>query len=159
MSEWSATERGTVVTMGSWPDVHSVAPLPNPLCRQRVKHPVSWWALAAVHHHHVLFSTNLLMWKTIEDYCFELLHCISKTGSLLHFEITAKKVKYVDGHSTSSQTASNAPPLPGCQRWSPEASSPARLSANTVRPWIRASVSRNMPVYSRNFCRVLILPA
>jgi len=50
-------------------------------------------------------------------------------------------------YSAPPQSPSNALPLPVC--W--QASAPARHSANTARPLTRASVSRNMPIYSSSF--------
>jgi len=66
------------------------------------------------------------------------------------------KVKKHVMHCASSQSASNALSFPVCERWSPQASRPARHSANIARPQIRASVSRDMPVYFPSFHRVLI---
>ena len=52
--------------------------------------------------------------------------------------------------------ASDALPLPVCRRWSPPASRSARHQHHTARPWIRASVSCDVLVYSPSFRRVLI---
>jgi len=59
-------------------------------------------------------------------------------------------------YSASSEHASNALALPVRWRWSQQARTPARHSANTARPGIRASVSRDMPVYYPSFSLVLI---
>jgi len=61
------------------------------------------------------------------------------------------KVKYL--YSASSRSASNALLLPVHWPWSPQGIPPARHSANTARPWIQASVSCEMPVYSPAFGR------
>ena len=57
-----------------------------------------------------------------------------------------KKVKYADLYSASSRK------LALISTSQPD----SQASANTARPRIRVGVSRDMPVYSPGFCRVLI---
>jgi len=59
----------------------------------------------------------------------------------------------MDLYSASSQSTSNALPLPVSRRWSPQANPTAKHSANTVRPRIQVGASRNMPVYSPGHAR------
>ena len=81
---------------------------------------------------------------------------VSFSVNHMTFVVKVNKVKYVDLYSASSQSASNALPLPVSRRWSLQASPTARRSANTARPRIRVGVSRDMPVYCPSFHRVLI---
>ena len=63
----------------------------------------------------------------------------------------------VDLYSASSRTCLRcAIPLPVSRRWSPLASRSARPQHHTERPWIRASVSRDVSVYFPSFRQVLI---
>ena len=76
---------------------------------------------------------------------------VSFSVNHMTFVVKVNKVKYVDLYSASSQSASNALPLPVSRRWSLQASPTARRSANTARPWLRVGWSRDMPVYSRAY--------
>jgi len=53
--------------------------------------------------------------------------------------------------------ASDALPIPVFRWWSP-LTIRSQTPANTARPWIRASVSRDVPVYSPNFAGYSIVP-
>ena len=67
-----------------------------------------------------------------------------------------KIVKYVDLYSASSRSASNALPLPVSRRWSPQANPTVKHQRTLRDHMIRVSVSRDMPVYSSSWRRVLI---
>ena len=147
---WFGSSAVLVITAADWleprPTVQSVLQSPPSLahrCRLRIHHSRQ---LQCTHRNLLRIHDKLHRLPIKERIWYELAVSVSKLNVYLY--------------STLSQSATNVLPLPIRRCWSLQASPPARHSVKTARPWIWASVSRDIPVFSPRFrFRRVLIPA